>query len=197
MEYVTTAGALVTITKNVIDAIKGARSFWSNKPKEDAKLEQIEEAFKVFQARLSYLANQLTQSEALYRMLPMWRNNLAQIPVWQSALADDDVPKLDQRLRQLISDSIHDNFSAIFFEQQFDTLPDVPKKIEQFRERLQDLERELQAIPYSNQEAWKNHWPTLKMRLGDLDRLAWNLERHVTDLRGSLVREIESAAAAG
>lgn len=194
---VMTVGALVAITRNLIEAIKGARSFWSNKPKEDAELERIEQAFAAFQARLRHLAEQLTQSEALARMLPIWLNVLAQIPVWQNVLADDDVPKLDRQLRRLISDSIHDYFSATFFHQDFGALPDVLKKIEQFRERLQDLERELLAIPFGNQGAWKSHWPSLKMRLGDLDRLARDLESHVADLHGRLVREIESAAAAG
>ena len=187
---ITEIGALVGILKSLIDAAKSGRELFSA----SSSKKSTAEALKKTQDRLAGIADQLFQSVALSKMLPIWLKEHATFDLYTDALTDDEVKLLDSRLRQLISDSIHDHFSGTFFRTSFAVLPGVEVGIKGFRDRLLALETQLNGIPPGDATSWRRAWPAVKVRMHDLRLEAVKLDNLADEVHASLVRELKDAA---
>ena len=58
---------------------------------------------------------------------------------------------LDSDLRGFIVDSLSDHFSSAFFRTNYDKLPEIEKMINDIRKRIEDIDRDLNAIPRGEQ----------------------------------------------
>jgi hypothetical protein len=186
---ITEIGALVGIVKSSLEAGKTGWELFGGASKRSAA-----EGVKKTQQRLAGIADQLFQSVALSKMLPIWLKEQAAVDPYTEALSDDEVKLLDSRLRQLISDSIHDHFSATFFRTSFAVLPGVDAGIKDFRDRLLALETQLNGIPPGDATSWRRAWPIVKVRMHDLRVEAVKLDNMADDVHASLVRELRDAA---
>lgn len=186
---ITEIGALVGIIKTLLDATKTGFDLLGKKP---AAVESV----KKTQERLAGIADQLFQSVALLKMLPVWLNQSSDIDFYAKTLTEDDVKLLDSKLRRLIKESNHDYFSATFFQTSFAVLPGVNEGITQFRARLLALEQDLKGITRGDAIAWRRKWPELKIRLNDLQNEAQKLENLADDIHSKLVTELGDASAA-
>jgi hypothetical protein len=186
---ITEIGALVTIMKTLLEATKsGMELFGGGARKRTA------ESVKKTQERLEGVAEQLFQSVALSKMLPIWLREHAEVDLYTDTLSDENVKLLDSRLRRLIDDSIHDHFSGTFFRTSFAVLPDVEAGILAFRERLLALEKQLDGIPPGDATSWRRAWPILKVRMDDLRKEAVKLDNLADDLHAKLVTELRETA---
>jgi gas vesicle protein len=186
---ITEIGTLVGILKALLEAAKSGRELFGASSKKATA-----EAVKKTQDRLAGIADQLFQSVALSKMLPIWLKEHATVDLYTDALTDDEVKLLDSRLRQLISDSIHDHFSGTFFQTSFAVLPGVEAGIKGFRDRLLALEGQLNGIPPGDATSWRRAWPIVKVRMHDLRLEAVKLDNLADEVHGSLVRELRDAA---
>jgi gas vesicle protein len=187
---ITEVGALVGILKALLEAAKSGRELLGG----GASKKATAEAVRKTQDRLAGIADQLFQSVALSKMLPIWLKEHATVDLYTDALSDDEVKLLDSRLRQLISDSIHDHFSGTFFRTSFAVLPGVEAGIKGFRDRLLALETQLNGIPPGDATSWRRAWPIVKVRMHDLRLEAVKLDNLADDVHASLVRELKDAA---
>jgi gas vesicle protein len=187
---ITEIGALVGILKSLLEAAKSGRELFGS----GASRKATAEAIKKTQDRLAGIADQLFQSVALSKMLPIWLKEHATVDLYTDTLTDDEVKLLDSRLRQLISDSVHDHFSGTFFGTSFAVLPGVDAGIKGFRERLLALEAQLDGIPPGDATSWRRAWPIVKVRMHDLRLAAVKLDNLADELHASLVRELRDAA---
>ena len=88
-------GALATIIKNLLDSVKTSRDLWGR----DRQVRQRADAsISELQQRIEGMAEQLHQSVALSKMLPLWINQYNQINLFQVDLSDDDIPRLDEKI---------------------------------------------------------------------------------------------------
>jgi hypothetical protein len=152
------------------------------------------QSVKKTQDRLAGIADQLFQSVALSKMLPIWLKEHATVDLYTDALSDDEVKLLDSKLRQLIADSIHDHFSGTFFRTSFAVLPGVEAGIKSFRDSLLALENQLNGIPPGDAVSWRRAWPIVKVRMHDLRLEAIKLDNLADSLHASLVSELREAA---
>jgi hypothetical protein len=187
---ITEIGALVAILKALLDAAKSGRELFGGSSSKKATAEAV----KKTQARLGGIAAQLFQSVALSKMLPIWLKEHATVDLYTDALTDDEVKLLDSRLRQLVSDSIHDHFSGTFFGTSFAVLPGVEAGIKGFRDKLLALESQLNGIPPGDAISWRRSWPVVKVRMHDLRLEAVKLDNVADEVHASLVRELKDAA---
>jgi hypothetical protein len=186
---ITEIGALVGIMKTLLEATKaGMELFGAGARKRSA--ESVSKA----QERLGGVAEQLFQSVALSKMLPIWLQEHSKFDLYTDKLSDDNVKLLDSGLKRLISDSIHDHFSATFFRTSFAVLPNVETGIQGFRQRLVALETQLEGITAGNADSWRLAWPTLKVRLNDLRIEATKLDSMADELHAKLVTELRETA---
>ena len=188
---ITEVGALVSIIKNLLDSTKTGRELWGVGNK---KL-TIDSITKT-QGRLSGISEQMFQSMALYKMMPIWLKEHAQFDLFDNTLSNEDVTKLDTKLRGLIFDSNHDHFKATFFHTSFSVLPGVDDGIKQFGDKLKALEDQLNGIPAGDATSWRRTWPILKMRMHDLRVEAVNLMVRVDEIQTALIMELRDAAGA-
>jgi len=186
---ITEIGALVAIVKGLLDAAKAGRELFAGSSKKATV-----EAVKQTQARLAGIADQLFQSVALSKMLPIWLKDHATVNLYTEALTDDEVKLLESNLRQLISDSIHDHFSGTFFGTSFAVLPGVEAGIKDFRGRLLALEGQLNGIPPGDATAWRRAWSIVKVRMHDLRVEAEKLDNLADQVHASLVQELRETA---
>jgi len=176
---ITTIGALVGITKAVVDTLKSLRDLFDARDakrianESQAKIEKVNENFAAFHKRLEILSLQLEQSEALTRMVPAWLEVASLMPVWKGVndSTQEDIRRLDSDLRSFIHESVRDHFSTTFFRTNFDQLPEVERQLDIFRAKLRDLDRTVSAIPPGNSEVFKGLWATItisvNLRLSD------------------------------
>src|SRR5437867_4238394 len=186
---ITEIGALVGIVKTLLEAGKTGWELFGGASKKSTA-----ESVKKTQERLAGIADQLFQSMALSKMLPIWLKEHATVDLYTEDLSDDEVKLLDSRLRQLISDSIHDHFSGTFFRTIFAVLPGVEAGIKTFRDKLLALETQLNGIPPGDATSWRRAWPIVKMRMQDLRLEAVKLDNVADEVHASLVRELRDAA---
>lgn len=190
--------SLVTLAKTIVDTLAGLKKLAPGTAGESPKaVAQVEHAFADFRTRLSALVVRLDASEDLLRLLPVWIRDFEEIDVWKNMLDEEDAQEYDRRLRRLVSESLHDHFAALTTRAKYESLDGIPELIDDFHDRLAALERELQSIPAGNVGAWNQHWPTLKVRLGDLGTASREIERRGLTLRGELLQEMRRAATAG
>lgn len=187
-----TIGALAGITKTVIDSLKGLRDLVGRS--DDEPVSELKVAFSEFQERIGSIATQLEQAEMLGRMLPIWLKELSKFEVWETGPSDETLQMFDRDLRNFISDSVRDHFSSVFFQASFDQLPTVLVLLKDLRQKLNDLDGSLQAIPHSSIEGMKLHLPIVKTRLHDLRIVAVKLDNNANDVRRNLIAELRHAA---
>jgi hypothetical protein len=185
---ITEIGALIDIISTLLEASKTGWELFGGSRK--ATTDSVKKA----QERLAGIADQLFQSVALSKMLPIWLKDHATVDLYTEALSDDDVKLLDSKLRSLIGDSIHDHFSGTFFRTNFAVLPGVDAGIKGFRERLLALEAQLNGIPPGDAVSWRRAWPILKVRMNDLRMEAVKLDNLADDVHSSLVQELRDAS---
>jgi len=104
---------------------------------------------------------------------------------------------LDRDLRSLIHESIRDHFSATFFRSKFDRLPDVPLKLEIFRDRLHTLDKTVSAVQPSSVQTLQALWPQITTQFNDARNAAHEIQRIADDLQGKLIQELSDAAKDG
>ena len=183
----TEIGALVSIVKGLVDIAKsGTGLFGSGKKPTPEAVDQLKQ-------RVAGLAEQLRQSVALSKMLPVWLKEHSRFDLFTDALSDDQVRVLDSGLKALISDSIRDHFSSVFFRTSFACLPGIEPAIKSFRERLLVLEQQLNGVPPGDAQAWRYAWPVLKVRLHDMRIEAVKIENMADEVHSSLVTELAEA----
>ena len=185
----TEVGLLVTIVKGLVDVAKGGADIFGKRQKATV------EAVVQLKGRIAGLAEQLQQSVALSKMLPIWLKDHAEVDLFTDKLSDDDVRLLDSKLRRLIHDSIHDHFSGTFFRTNFNCLPGVEAAIKSFRERLLALEQQINGILPGDAPMWKRTWPILKLRMHDLRIEAVKVNNLADEVHSTLVQELRNAAA--
>ena len=182
-------GALVGIVKSLLEVAKAGSDLFGRISKK-----QTEQELKKLQERLAGIADQLHQSVALSKMLPIWLKEHSTYDLFENSLTNDDVKLLDRGLRNLISDSIHDHFSGTFFHTSFATLPGVDAGIKKFRDSLSALEGQLDGIPPGDATSWRRAWPILKVRMHDLRVEALKLNNLADELHSKLIVELRDAA---
>jgi hypothetical protein len=185
----TEVGLLVTIVKGLVDVAKGGADLFGKRQKATAQ------AVAQLKERIAGLAEQLHQSVALSKMLPIWLKDHAEVDLFTDKLSDDDVRLLDSNLRRLIHDSVHDHFSGTFFRTSFNCLPGIEAAIKAFRERLLALEQQINGILPGDATMWKRTWPILKLRMHDLRIEAIKVNNLADEVHSTLVQELRSAAA--
>jgi hypothetical protein len=145
-----------------------------------------------FQRRLEGLAIQLDQSERLTRMIPSWEAYANQIPVWKqfSEFSEVEAQQIHVSLRDLINNSIRDQFSSTFFRTSFDKLPGMDSKLVIFRANLNNLDRTVSTIPAGNFEAFKALWSQIVSEFNNLRNSGYDVRRHAEDIHGDLINEL-------
>ncbi len=186
---ITEIGSLVGIVNSLLTSAKTGRELFGG-----SKRRLATESVRNAQERLAGIADQLYQSVALSKMLPLWLREHATVDLYTDALTDDEVKLLDSTLRQLISDSIHDHFSGTFFMTNFTGLPGVEPGIKLFREKLIALESQMNGILPGDATSWRRSWPIVKVRMTDLRVEAVKLENVAEEVHASLLRELRDAA---
>jgi len=186
---ITEIGALVAITKSLLEASRTGFELFGG-----ASKKKTAEGIGRTQERLAGIAEQLYQSVALSKMLPIWLKEHSRYDLFENTLSNDDVKLLDGGLRTLISDSIHDHFSGTFFCTSFSALPGADAAITEFRNSLNALETQLNGIPPGDATAWRRTWPILKVRMHDLRIVAVKLNNLADTLHSNLIVELREAA---
>lgn len=192
---IATIGTLVTITKGLVEIIKGIGSFFGGT---SDKL-KLSHEFRTLYSRIDILALQLEQCERLTRNVPAWLELANRMPLWGNPeqLEVNQAQSIDRDLRSLIHESVRDHFSGTFFETDFNRLPDVPVQVEIFRAQLRTLDQTVSAIQPGNIQALKAMWSQITTQFNDARNTAWNIQRKAEDLQGALIRELRDAAASG
>ena len=192
---IATIGTLVTITKGLVEIIKGIGSFFggaSDKTK-------LSGEFRTLYGRIDVLALQLEQCERLTRSVPAWLELANRMPMWgdPATLEANQAQTVDRDLRSLIHESVRDHFSGTFFQTDFNRLPDVPVQLEIFRARLRTLDQTVSAIQPGNIQALRALWAQITTQFNDARNTAWEIQRKAEDLQGALIQELREAAASG
>lgn len=192
---IATIGSLVSITKSLLDLVKGINSRISD----NSIRQQLRAEFTHLYARMDDLSVQLDQSERLTRMVPAWLELANRMPLWQQplALGNAEAQNLDRDMRSLLDNSIRDHFSSTFFDSQFDRLPDVPLKLEIFRERLRTLDRTVSTVQPGNTQSLEALWPQITTHFNDARNTAYEIQRLADDVHGRLINELRDAAKQG
>jgi hypothetical protein len=190
-----TIGTLLAITNSVIEVIKGAGSLFSGA---SAK-EKLKTAVTQLYGRIDELSLQLEQCESLTRMIPAWLELANRMPLWQQPAGMDEREQqlLDRDLRSLIHESMRDHFSGTFFNSRFDKLPDIPLKLEIFRDRLRTLDRTISAVQPGHVPSLVALWPQITTQFNDARNAACAIQQHAEDLQGRLIQELREAARQG
>jgi hypothetical protein len=189
-DMITEIGALVTIVKDLLSAVKNGRDLFGGGSKK-ATMDTLVKT----QQRLEGISEQLHHSVALTKMLPIWLREYQAVDLYVTSPTNEEVKLLDSRLRALIGDSIHDHFSGTFFHLNFAVLPNVDSGIRSFRERLLALEAQLNGIPPGDAVSWRRAWPTLKVRLHDLRVEVEKISKTAEDVFVALLSELRDASA--
>lgn len=190
-----TIGSLLGITKSLIDVVGGVGSFFSLSSTKDT----LKSGFAQLYGRIDVLSVQLEQCESLTRMVPAWLELANRMPMWQQPSPSDQrgAQLLDQDMRSLINDSIRDHFSATFFNSKFDQLPNVPLKLDIFRDRLRTLDRTISTVQPGNVQSLVALWPQITTQFNDTRNAASEIQRLAEDLQGQLIDELRDAAKQG
>jgi hypothetical protein len=187
-------GSLITYTTSLIDIVKQVRSAFSHSSRDS-----VATSLRQMYERVNVLSEQLAQSERLTRMVPAWLELANRMPVWQQAsdLDPRDARALDADLRSLVNDSIRDHFSATFFRSSFDRLPDVPLRVQIFRDRITTLDRTVSTVQPGNFASLQALWPQITTQFNDTRNAAYEIQRLADDLHGQLIDELREASAQG
>lgn len=197
---ITALSSLVTIGKNIIDTIKSAKDLFKNDDKQqaanaEAHLDTLTKSFEVYQERVELLAEQIYQCETLSRFLPQWLLVQDKFNYISVTPTPDELILIDSELRRFIADSIHDHFSSAFFRTNYDKLPEIEAMITNFRNRIKDLDRDLNAIPPGHAQMLGLSWgTTLKADLFRLRRDVLEIENKANEKFEAVVNELREVA---
>ena len=188
-------GALVGITKSLIEIAKDLGSLFSGSSGKERLTAQLAQLY----GRIDVLAVQLEQSEQLTRMVPAWLELANRMPMWQkpSGIDGKEAKILDRDLRSLIHESIRDHFSATFFQSSFDQLPEVPLKLEIFRDRLRTLDKTISTVQPGNIQSLEALWSQITTQFNDTRNAATEIHRLADEVQGRLIKELRDAAKQG
>ncbi len=197
---ITALSSLVTIGKNIIDTIKSAKDLFKNDDKQqaanaEAHLDTLTKSFEVYQERVELLAEQIYQCETLSRFLPQWLLVQDKFNYISVTPTPDELILIDSELRRFIADSIHDHFSSAFFRTNYDKLTEIEAMITNFRNRIKDLDRDLNAIPPGHAQMLGLSWgTTLKADLFRLRRDVLEIENKANEKFEAVVNELREVA---
>lgn len=183
-------GALVGIIKGLLEATKTGRELFGGNSRRVTT-----DSVKKAQERLAGIADQLNQSVALSKMLPLWVYQYEQTGIYAATHSDDDLREFARKVDRLISDSIYDTFSNAFFRMNFAILPGVDPIIGDFRKKLTTLHADVRRIaPWDSADAWRKELPTLMVRMGDLREEVTKLTDLVEGVHAALIKELKDTA---
>jgi hypothetical protein len=185
MVPLTEIGTLVSIVKGLLDLVKSGSSLLGRK--------DSPQLLQPLQQRIAIISEQLQNSIALTKLLPLWLKEHEAFDLFADKLDDEKVRSLDTKLRELIRDSVHDHFSSAFFRTNFKSLPPVSVAIDKFREKLKTLETQIDFVPPGDAAAWRHSWPVIKVRMSDLRRAAVEVENLAEQAQADVVRELREA----
>ncbi len=200
---ITAFSSLVTIGKTIIDTIKSAKDLFTNDKSQssvdaEAHLDNLTKSFAVYQQRVELLADQLFQCETLSRFIPTWLLHHDKFNYISTTPTKDELGMLDIELRRFIADSIQDHFSSAFFRTSYNKLPEIELMITNFRDRINELDRDLSAIPQGHLQMLEISWnTTLKADLFRLRRDAGEIERKANEVFEKVVNELREVASLG
>ena len=125
----------------------------------------------------------------------MWlvhHNKFSDIPASPNA---DELKILNGELKNFINDSIRDHFSSAFFRTNYDRLPQIEKMITDFRNRIIQIDDDLNRIPVEQTDMLKLSWGvSIKADLFRIRRDALEIERKANDTFEEVVNELRQAA---
>lgn len=197
---ITALSSLVTIGKNIIDTIKSAKDLFTsdsgrNSADAEAHMDTLTKSFKVYQERVELLAEQIYQCETLSRFLPQWLLHQDKFNYISNTPTQDELGLIDGELRRLLTDSIRDHFSSAFFRTNYDKLPEIETMIKNFRNRISELDRDMNAIPPGNFQLLAITWgTTLKADLFRLRRDVIEIETKANEKFEEVVNELREVA---
>ena len=157
--------SLFTIGKTIAETIKTTKEIFkvdksTNTAAAEADLEALAENFVRYQSRMELLATQIYQCEALTRFIPMWLVHHNKFDCIPAAPSLEETRMLDLELRSFISASITDQFSGAFFRTNYDKLPVIEKMIDEFREGIKEIDRDISSISSGHPDMLKIFWGT-------------------------------------
>jgi hypothetical protein len=200
---ITALSSLVTIGKTIIDTIKSARDLFSNDKSQnsidaEAHLDNLTKGFAVYQQRVELLAEQIYQCETLSRILPTWLQSYNRFGYISNTPTQDELGMLDIELRRFMTESIRDHFSSAFFRTNYDKIPEIENLIKNFRDRINELDRDLSAIPPGHLQMLELSWnTTLKADLFRISRDAGDIESKANEKFQEVVNELREVASLG
>ena len=183
----TEIGALVVIVKNLLDGTKTGLDLFGRRA-------DAQKNVKALQDRVCGIAEQLDRCVALSKMLPIWLKDHSEVDLFTDKLSDDEVRLLDTKLRSLISDSIHDHFSGVFFRTSFAVLPGMEPAMNGFQQRLLALEQQLNGVPPGDAISWRRSWAVIKVRMHDLRVEAVKIDNLAEQIHTQLIVELRDAS---
>ena len=196
----TVLSSLVTIGKTIMDTIKTTKDVFKkdktqNSIDAEAHLDTLTSGFAVYQKRIELLATQVFQCETLSRFIPMWLVHHNKFNDIQVAPSTEELKILDTELRWFITDSIRDHFSSAFFRTNYDKLPEIERLIKNFRDGINDIDRDLSAIPQGQTNMLQLSWGvTIKADLFRLRRDAMEIEKKANETFEEVVNELRQAS---
>ena len=196
----TVLSSLVTIGKTIMDTIKTTKDVFKkdktqNSIDAEAHLDTLTSGFAVYQKRIELLATQVFQCETLSRFIPMWLVHHNKFNDIQVAPSTEELKILDTELRWFITDSIRDHFSSAFFRTNYDKLPEIERLIKKFRDGINDIDRDLSAIPQGQTNMLQLSWGvTIKADLFRLRRDAKEIEKKANETFEEVVNELRQAS---
>lgn len=186
----TEIGALVGIVKGLLDVTKAGKSFLAGFGKKEAASKTV----AALQERVDGIAAQIHHCAMLTKMLPDWMRAHSRFDLFQEKLTDEQIRHLDSELRDFIVQSVHDSFSGIIFQTNFDSLPGMEFRMKVFREDLAALDATLNSIQQGDFKAWRQSWTVLKFRLGGLRQEALQVGALADKIFLALLQELKDAA---
>lgn len=149
-----------------------------------------------WQQKIELLASMLVDSESLTRQIPFWISQANQIPTYQGAdsLDGPELQRVHVALRSIVHMSISDTFSGLFFHSEFKSIPGMATHLDAFRNRVKELDKNLQVVQPNDVVMFKALWPRLRVLFESLQTEAYLMGREAEDTRGALVRELQQTA---
>lgn len=196
----TVLSSLVTIGKTIMDTIKTTKDVFKkdktqNSIDAEAHLDTLTSGFAVYQKRIELLATQVFQCETLSRFIPMWLVHHNKFNDIQVSPSTEELKILDTELRWFITDSIRDHFSSAFFRTNYDKLPEIERLIKSFRDGINEIDRDLSAIPHGQTNMLQLSWGvTIKADLFRLRRDAMEIEKKANEIFEDVVNELRQAS---
>jgi len=195
--------SLLAIGKTIFETIKTAKDVFKTEsspesPQIESSLDKLADDFVAYQKRMELLATQLYQCESLTRFIPMWLVYHDKFDRISPTPTIEEAKLLDTDLRWFIHSSITDQFSSVFFRTSYDQLPVIERMIDNFRNRIKDIDRDVSTVSFGQPQMLTILWgASLKGDLFRLRRDAMEIERTANETFENVINELRQAAANG